>query len=293
MKSFAVLLLAIVATTVAQAQAISYNLPAETIKAKKVLLHESASNMSVYLRAHLQTAWPNLMLGKKVDAEALRDTTLLIIQVEPVGKAQQRFVVFQGAKALVESNTGNIPKGSKVLAALTVDTGAVTPELTPTFILALRDMLHLGTDNEDERWAFAMTSDKEWLSRSKPVFIDSLHLKRFFRSERGLGKLEITNVRFADPKVISGIIASGKDARNKGTWVTRQQVTYGKQAYVQTYFFNINNGLVFFIEEPLLEDGSVEIGKAYLTYLFRPVAGVPIKDPDLLEKSSNTVPRQF
>lgn len=283
----------LVALNAAQAQAIAYNQPAEALNAKKVLLHDFAFDLSNEQRASLLLAWPNLNLDRKVDAEALRDTSLLIAQVEAVNQKQQRIVVYKGSKDLVPANSGSLPKGAIVLASVTVDQASVKPELAPTYILALRDMLAMGAQFTSDRHALAMNSNMEWLTREKTMFIDSLHLAQFFRSTEGLKKLEIDNVIFADHSALRAILGDGKDKKSSSIWVTRQQVTYGKQEYIQTYIFNINKGLQFFVEEPRVKNGTFEIAKAYLTYLFRPERGEPIKDPDLLDKQGNIVQRQF
>jgi hypothetical protein len=258
-----------------------------------VLLHDFAFDLSFEQRANLLLAWPNLNFDRKVDAQALRDSSVLIAQVEAVDQKQQRIVVYKGSKALVPAKSGSIPKGAVVLACVTVDQASIKPELTPTYILALRDMLEMGATFTSDRHALAMNSNEEWLSREKPIYIDSLHLAEFFRSPEGWKKLDVENVTFANHTDLGTILGTTEDAAIKGVWVTRQLVTYGKQDYVQTYIFNLNRGLQFFVEEPRVKYGSFEIAKTYLTYLFRPDRGEPIKDPDLLNKAGFAVQRQF
>ena len=293
MRFFAILLVMLVAANTAHAQAISYNQPAQALKTKQVLLHDFAFDLSFEQRANLLLAWPNLNFDRKVDAQALRDSSLLIAQVEAVDQKQQRIVVYKGSKALVPAKSGSIPKGAVVLACVTVDQASIKPELTPTYILALRDMLEMGATFTSDRHALAMNSNEEWLSREKPIYIDSLHLAEFFRSPEGWKKLDVENVTFANHTDLGTILGTTEDAAIKGVWVTRQLVTYGKQDYVQTYIFNLNRGLQFFVEEPRVKYGSFEIAKTYLTYLFRPDRGEPIKDPDLLNKAGFAVQRQF
>jgi len=293
MKSVFVLLAFALAVTFASAQAIAYNQPAAAIKAKQVLLNDFAFDLSNEQRASLMLAWPNLNFDRKANEETLRDSSLLFVQVEALDQKRQRIVIYKGGKGLVPAQRGSLPKGASVLAGLTVEQGSIKPELLPTYMLALRDMLELGANHSSARHALAMKSDLEWLALKKTVYIDSLHLADFFRNQEGLAKLGIDNVVYANYLDVAETLGKKVDEKSKGLWVTRQLVTYGKEEYVQTYIFNLNKGLQFFVEEPRVKYGSFEIAKNYLMHLFRPERGEPIKDPDLLDKQGLAVQRQF
>ncbi len=293
MKSVFVSLAFLLAVTAVRAQAITYNQPEEAIKAKQVVVSDFGFDLSNEQQTSLKLTWPSLNFDRKCNVESLRDSSLLFVQVEALDQKRQRIVVYKGGKGLVSARRGSLPNGASVLACLTVEQGSIKPQLVPTYLLALRDMLDLGFNHASDRHARAMKSDLEWLALNNTVYIDSLHLSDFFRNQEGLAKLGIDNVVYANYLDVAETLGKKADEKSKGLWVTRQLVTYGKQEYVQTYIFNLNKGLQFFVEEPRVKYGSFEIAKNYLMHLFRPERGEPIKDPDLLDKPDFVVQRQF